>query len=408
MGKDTDDRPHGRDKTSEDGRRGRGEGAVYQRADGGWCGQVDLGVKEDGKRDRRSVYGKTKSIVTKKMRDIMAEVTQNGVAIEPSKMTVGEYLERWLREAAAPTVRPVTVESYGYTIKAQILPDLDKVKLSQLKPLHIQRMYSNRLAAGMSRRTVQYAHAVLNRALKQAVRWQLIARNPAEAVKSPKPARHQAEVMGDDRLRALMAALAGDRMEVLFKVAIATGCRRGELVALRWSDIHWDTGTIHINRTGERVGNGVVWSEPKTSKSRRGLPVPAETLAMLRRHEVQQAEIRDNLGAHYLDEDLVFAKQTGGPINPGDVSQHFAHILKKHNLPKARLHDLRHAHATLLLEAGHNIKAVSERLGHSSIQITGDIYSHVTRTMQDQMLSTLETLLAPIKVDLAVEVRKIH
>jgi integrase len=363
-------------------RRGSGEGSIFQRADGIWTAEVTLPRGSDGKRRRKTIYGRTRREVAGKLQQLQSTILADGL-VEPSKENVAQYLARWLRDSVAHTVRPVTLESYTRYVRLHAVPALGNLALAKLSPAHLQQLYSDRLSAGLSRRTVQYLHAILHRALEQAVRWQLINRNPADAVDAPRPARPPIRVLTPAEVEQLVRALDGDPLRLLYYLAVATGCRRGELVALRWQDIDWNRPALLINRTAEEVGGQVIWTEPKTARSRRAVPLPEPALAALIAH-------RQTADPHC---ELLFSRPGGLPVSPGHVSQHFAVILKRAGLPRVRLHDLRHTHATMLLAADVHPKVVAERLGHSTITLTLDTYSHVLPTMQDEVTKKLNAIL---------------
>lgn len=375
-------------------KRANGEGSIFKRADGTWAASVSLGRGPDGKLKRKTVYGKTQKEVREKLQALQAEIITGGV-VDPARVTVAEYLERWLNDVAQHTVRPTTFESYTRYVQLHATPALGKLQLSKLQPMHLQQLYSERLAAGKSKRTVQYLHAILHRALKHAVRQRMIGSNPADAVDVPRPDRKEMQTLTISQLEQLVKVMEGDPLYALYYLAIATGCRRGELVALRCSDVDWGRPAININRTAEEVKRKVIRTEPKTAKSRRSVPLPAEAVAVLKAHKAKQAQEKLRMGSEYLDQGLVFAKPTGEPVSPGQVSHHFAVLLNRAKLPRVRLHDRRHTRATLLLGAGVHPKIVSERLGHSTITLTLDTYSHVTPTLQDEVANKLDAMLPP-------------
>lgn len=362
--------------------------------DGFWVGEVTLGTRPDGKRDRRTLYGATREEIEAQITKLLADA-QRGLLTDPTRETLAEFLERWLRDVASHTVRPVTLQSYMDTVRPHVLRhQIGTLPLAQLTPMHLQRLYSEKLAEGLSRRTVQYIHRILHRALDQAVKWNLLARNPADAVDVPRPARKEMATLSPEQARALMAVLHEDYLGPLYMTALFTGARRGELIALRWQDVDLKQGTIQINRTAQVIrGKGVVWSEPKTAKSRRLIPLPEIAVEVLKAHRKRQLEQRLRLGDMYHDEDLVFARPDGSPYNGDHVSQHFAILVRRAGLPKIRLHDLRHTHATWLFKEGVHPKIVSERLGHSTTTLTMDVYSHVLPTMQAEAARTIDKVL---------------
>lgn len=376
-------------------KRGQGEGSIYQRADGVWVASVSLGT-ENGRRKRRVVYGKTKTEAKEKLQRLMAELQTKGALPDPIRLTVGEYLDQWAASAAS-TVRASTMESYMRTINRHIRPALGDVPLTRLQPLHIQNLYTRMLAQGYSRRTVQYTHAVLHRALRQAVRLRLIPTAPTDAVDAPKPARRDMNILTPDQLERLVEVLADDWLGAFYYLAIVTGARRGELMALRWDDIDWNAPSITINRAAALVGGEIRFEAPKSEHSRRTIPLTEDAVAVLRRHRVAQAEQRLQLGPLYQDHGLVFARMDGQPLTPSQVSHHFAVLLRRAGLPRVRLHDLRHTHATMLLAAGVHPRVAAARLG-DTVEVTMNTYSHVLPSMQEEVARKLAAILPAMPV----------
>ncbi|WP_374712963.1 tyrosine-type recombinase/integrase [Symbiobacterium terraclitae] len=366
----------------------------YRRSsDGLWVITLELGRDPvTGRRRRKTFAAKTRAGAKKKLADYL-EATRQGYT-NPTNETLAEFLERWLRDVAAHAVRPVTLQSYRWQLAPIMNGWLGKIRLTDLQPAAIQQFYSARLEEGRSRRTVQYTHAVLRKALGQAVRWGIIPRNPTDAVDAPKPARKDMRVLAREQIQALMGVLEGDALGPLYLLALYTGCRRGELVALRWQDVDLDNALIRITRTAQLVDYEVRWSEPKTARSRRVIALPDAAVEMLRRHRKRQLEERIAKGGDYEDQGLVFAQSDGRPWNPSHVTQHWAVVLERAGLPHVRLHDLRHTHATLLLEAGVHPKVVSERLGHSTTTLTLDVYSHVMPSMQREAAAAIDDALS--------------
>jgi integrase len=360
-------------------------------ADGRWRGAISLGNGPDGKRLRQTFYGKSQEEVDKLVTAALSE-RDKGLATDPTKETVQQFLERWLNDVMKHRVRPVTLVSYRYTLR-HAYAALGSLPLTKLTPPLIQRLYTQRLDAGASRRTVQYIHSILHKALNQAVRWNLLARNPCDAVDAPRPVKRDMVTLTEEELRQLVDVMVADELRPLYVLAILTGARRGELVALRWQDVDLVKGAIRITRTAEQVGNTVVWSEPKTAKSRRLIPLPAEAIPVLKAHKAAQAELKMRQRLVWREQGLVFTRWDGSPYIPEFITRHFGLLVQKAGVPRVRLHDLRHTHATLLLQAGIHPKVVSERLGHSTTTLTMDTYSHVLPTMQEEAARTLDNLL---------------
>jgi len=287
------------------------------------------------------------------------------------------------------------MESYRRKIERQIKPYIGTIPLEKLQPFHIQALYEKLLSQGYSRRTVEFTHAVLRRALKRAVKLRLIHFAPTDGVDAPRAEHREMSVLTPAQIEKLVQALADDPLGPLYYIALVTGARRGELIALRWEDIDWENRTVTINRAATVVQNQIRFDAPKSRHSRRTIPLTDEALAVLRRHRVAQAEQKLRLGPLYEDHGLVFPRPNGRPQEPSQVSKHFRLLLQKAGLPHVRLHDLRHTHATLMLAAGVHPRVAAERLG-DTVQVTMTTYSHVLPTMQQEVTRKLAQILPPM------------
>jgi integrase len=297
-------------------------------------------------------------------------------------------------EAAKPSLRPKTWMQYTQIVRQHIIPNLGSIKLKDLRPDHIQSFYAAKQETGTSIRTVRLIHAVLHRALTQALRWGLITRNPSDAVDKPQPRRQEMRVLDADQAKLLLKAAEGDRLEALYHLAITTGLRQGELLGLRWSDLNWQTGRLHVQRQVQRItGQGLVFSEPKSDAGRRLVKLGSAVLDKLRAHRDRQEQERLFAGERWQENNLIFPSAFGTPMDPRNLSRQFKHLPKRAGLPDIRFHDLRHTAATLMFQQGVHPKIVQERLGHSSISITLDTYSHVLPSLQEDAADKLDTLL---------------
>ncbi|HUQ33630.1 MAG TPA: site-specific integrase [Pyrinomonadaceae bacterium] len=378
-------------------RRGNTAGQVIPRGEDNWLVRIFMGRDGNGKRQylNKTIKGKKKDAQDYLSNTLAAIST--GTFVEQSPLTLNDYLSNWLQTAARPRVTERTFDSYSELISRYAKEDLGTQKLCDLRPLHIQKLYADMQGRGLSARTVRYLHAVLSSALKQAVRWGMLSRNPAELVNLPRQVRKEMQAFSPKEATAFLNAAAKDRWGVLFVFALATGMRPEEYLGLQWKDLDLDKGVVTVRRAiiWRATGGGWHFGEPKTVRSRRSIPLPASTLRSLKEHRRIQAEERLKAGAAYQQHDLVFATSEGSPLMPRNLKRrHFRPILKAAKLPDDfRLYDLRHSCATLLLAAGENPKVVSERLGHASITLTLDVYSHVLPTMQQAAAERLESLL---------------
>ena len=310
------------------------------------------------------------------------------------------YLERWLRDYCAVKVSPKTAERYTQIVRLHLTPTLGHHQLTKLRPLHIQEAYTFWLqggrrdgeAGGLSVTTVLHHHRVLHLALRQAVRWQLLAVNPADAVQPPRKAQREMSALDEDETAKLLEAAVGSDLYAPILVAVTTGLRRGELLALRWQDVDLERGTLSVNQTIEQTAErGIAFKEPKTAKSRRLISLGSLTVETLRRHRASQNEARLLLGNSYVDGGLVFPAPAGSVWNPRTFSSAFYRLTSHSGVPRMRFHDLRHSHATQLLVAGVHVKVVSERLGHSTAGITLDTYSHVLPGIQEEAAARIDS-----------------
>jgi integrase len=373
-------------------RRGNGEGTITKRKDGRWEARYMAQTPNGPK--RRVLYGKARSEVAKKLTKAMSD-RDGGLVFDHENLRVGEYLDRWLKGSVRGNVKPITYESYERIINVHVVPTLGRVKLDKLNPLDLQTLYRERLASGLSTRTVQYVHVVVHRALKQAVRWGLVPRNVSEAVDPPRTHRKEMQPLSPEQARTLLEAAREDRLEALYVLAVHCGLRQGELFGLRWDDVDLEAGTLRVNRSLSRTKDGPAFTVPKTTKSRRTVRLTKGAIEALKRHSERQAEEMVRVDTLYADQGLVFASEIGTPLNRHNVNgRSFKPLLVRAELPDIRFHDLRHTCATLLLGKGVHPKFVQELLGHANIAITLDTYSHVLPNMGDQASRAMEDALS--------------
>ncbi|MGH2692421.1 MAG: tyrosine-type recombinase/integrase [Actinomycetota bacterium] len=322
----------------------------------------------------------------------MIEAAVLGKDQDPS---LDQFLQEWLAHTRG-RVRATTYAGYESLIRCYALPALGEVRLSELSPLHLQRLYSSLLVPErhLSAGTVLNLHLVLTQALGQAVRWGICASNPVTGAQPPRPVRPEPVVVDRDLAKRIVAALDGSAVELPGMLAIATGMRRGEILGLRWADLGPDLHQAQVRRTLHTTGRGLAFSEPKTRKSRRSVALPAIVRPFLERARSEQG-LRRSKAPRWQDLDLVIDRGDGGPLNPDTLSSRWRLFLKHSGLPHVRFHDLRHGHATLMLLKGVHPKVVSERLGHASVGITLDLYSHVLPSMQQDAVQAFDELFGP-------------
>lgn len=373
-------------------RRGPFEGSIYQRGDGLWVGVVHLGY-DVGKRRRKYLYGKTRREVQERLTKTLSD-RQKGLPVTSERLTVGQYLERWLQDVARPGLRPLTFRGYERIVRVHLLPTLGHIRLAKLTPQDVQALLNARQAAGKAPRTVQSIRAVLRRALGQAVQWGLVHRNVAALVNSPHISRPDIRPLTLAQVRTLLDAARGDRLEALYTVALAIGLRQGEALGLQWDDVDVKQGTLTVRHTLQRIDGKLTPVEPKTARSRRTIPLPAIAVTALRAHHARQLEERLRVGNSWTDSGYVFTTAVGTPLDAATVTRAFQRLLRRAGLPHQRFHDLRHACASLLLEQGVHPRVVQETLGHSQIGITMDTYSHVVQSLQREAADRMDVALA--------------
>ena len=369
-------------------------GQLINRGDNTWLVRVFLGRDSKGKRryHNHTIKG-TKKDAQKYLNGRLREIDL-GVYIEPSGMTLNEYLDKWLESAARPRVSRRTADGYEALLRRYIRGPLGHHKLDKLMPLDIQKVYGKMQNCGLSSRVVRHTHAVLHNALKQGVKWGLLPRNASEAVELPKVPHKERRVLSQEEAILLLQVASGMPRGLIFEFALMTGMRPEEYLALQWGDIDFTRGTATVQRALIRHKKEWSFEETKTARSRRTVPLPATLLHKLSEHKRKQAEERLKAGPAWQPNGLVFCSKTGTPLSiPSLTYRYFRPILKKAELPQIRLYDLRHSCATLLLIAEENPKVVSERLGHSTVVLTLDTYSHVLPTMQQQATAKLEKML---------------
>lgn len=369
-------------------------GQIVKRGERSYTVRIFMGRDEDGKRRyvNKQIRGTRKD--AEKYLNAALRDKDLGIFVKPTAMTLNAYIKDWLESVARPRVSRRTADGYKALLERYISEPLGKLRLDKIQPINIQAVYGEMQKRGLSARVVRHTHSVLHNALKQAVKWNLIARNPTEFVELPKVPHKERRVLAQDEAVRFLKAAKVMPNGLIFEFALITGMRPEEYLGLQWQDIDFERCTAAVRRA--LVWHKKSWSfeEPKTTQSRRTVFLPPSILKKLKAHWRQQAEVRLKLGAAWQAHDLVFCSQNGTPLQiPNLTYRYFRPILTKAKLPQIRLYDLRHSCATLLLIADENPKVVSERLGHSTIRLTMDVYSHVLPTMQRKATEKLETML---------------
>jgi integrase len=358
-------------------RRAHGEGAVFQRAsDGLWVGRLDVG-HVNGRRKRVTVYGKTQREVLDKLREVK-KAHERGQDFTARPRTVAEWLDEWLDEIKATDgTRPQTLNWYRWLVRDHIVPTIGHIRLDRLRPGDVRHLLATLVKAETGNVTVRQAHALVRNALGDAERLELVPRNVARAVRPPAATRRRRRALTQAEARRLLDRAAEHRLHAFLVLAVTTGLRRGELLALRWSDIDVKQATVRVERTLFRLNGRLVFGEPKSDAGTRTVPVPPVTLRALQLHMQRQAEERDKAGRRWTELDLVFPSTLGTAMEPTNVNRWFRDLRDSAGLPWVRIHDLRHACATFMLAAGADLRTIMETLGHSQISVTADLYAHV-------------------------------
>ena len=357
-----------------------------------WCTAVDLGYV-NGKRKRKYIYGKTRKEVAEKLKGVLRD-QQQGLPIATERQTLAQFLDRWLDERVRTKNRPMTHESYSRTVRLHIAPELGRIPLAKLTPQDVQSFLLRKEAEGLSPRSVQYIRSILRAALAQALKWSLVSRNAASLTDSPAVERFITTPLSPAQAQQLWDAAAEDRLGALYRVTLSLGLRRAEVLGLSWNTIDFDGRTLHVSQSLQTVGGKTRLSGLKTASSKRTLPLSPSLLAVLKAHHDHQDEERLLAGSRWQEHGLVFTTRNGTPIIPRNLVRSFKAFLQHANLPNIRFHDLRHSCASLLAAQGVPARVAMEVLGHSNIQTTQNIYTHVFDDAKRQASDVMEQILA--------------
>lgn len=383
-------------------RNAQGGGSIRQRADGLWEARYTAGRNPGtGKQIQKSVYGKTQKEVREKLQKVCTELNE-GTYIEPSKMTVGQWLDIWSTEYLV-NVKPHTRRSYGNQIKNHLKPKLGAIRLDKLNAHTIQGFYNSLLESrgdkpGLVSSTIKITHGVLRHALQQAVTNGYLRFNPAEACKLPRGEKYEVKAMEEPEIAAFLKIIKGHQFEALYTVDLFTGLRQGEILGLMWDCVDFKKGTILVNKQllcENRKDGGYPLASLKNGKSRVISPA-AWVMAGLRRHRAEQAEKRLKAGPLWNDTGLVFTNDLGEHLNHVTVYKNFKRIVKAMGIPQTRFHDLRHSYATAAIQAGDDIKTVQGNLGHATAAFTLDVYGHVTEQMKRKSANHMEDFIKDV------------
>lgn len=368
------------------------KGHIRERVKGSWEIAIDIGKEPSTGRRRQhfeTVRG-GKAVAQKRLHELLLSVEQDNY-IKPNRLTVAQFLENWLRDYVRSNTAPKTAERYQGIVNVHLIPALGSLSVLALRPEHIQRHYTKALESGrrdgrggLSALTVHKHHRILYEALKYGVRHGILVRNVAEAVDPPQGKSKRLTILGPNEVQLILEAARETPYYTIFFTLAYTGLRRGELFGLRWCDVDLEMSTLSVSQTLQQLRGGeYIFREPKSKHGRRQLALSPSLAIMLWEHQLKQERAWGMLGESLSPTDLVFSHPDGKPFRPNTVTRAFQAIAKSVGLKGARLHDLRHAHATIMLQQGVHPKIVQERLGHSSVATTLDIYSHVLPGLQE-------------------------
>lgn len=366
-------------------RRNPGEGSIYQRGDGRWTAAIQLHGK------RKTLYGKTAKEVKEKLKALTKHTAITGAIPECGKRTVADLLDFWLDTVKA-TLKPRTIADYQRVGHDYIKPHLGRIRLSQLQPEHVQKLYSHLIGKGL-RRGAFHAHQTLHRALKLAVLWNWLPDNPADRVIRPSYQPERKEMWTQEDLSRFLEASEGHWLQPLWVVAISTGARIGELLALRWTDVDLVTGVVSISRSVQRIGREWVETTPKTKAGERTISLPSEAVTALRRQRAIQAELRLKAGPEWQDRGLVFSGEKGQLLHQSVVQHMTSRTCQRLGIRPLTPHGLRHLHASLLLAKGLPVTTVSQRLGHANAAITMTVYAHSLKRQDEEAAKAMQAVL---------------
>jgi integrase len=378
------------------------KGHIRERSPGRWAIVLEIRDPTTGRRKRKwHAFTGTKRQAQDECARLISELN-GGLYIEPTKITVGQFLDRWL-EHIKPLVSPGTHERYGELVAKNLKPLLGAVLVTKLRPMQISEAYAKALSSGrrdggggLAPSTVRYLHVILKASMRQAVRWQVLVRNPVDAIDPPKIERSAMTTYDLAQTADLIDATRGTRMTITVILAVLCGLRRGEIAALRWRNVNLSAAQLAVTESAEQTTAGIRYKRPKNGKGRT-VALSARVVNELRSHRVQQAQELLKLGVPLTDDAFVVAQADGSPLQPRTITHQWHQLLATNKaLPRIRFHDLRHAHATHMLASGVHPKIASERVGHSKVGITMDLYSHVIPGMQEDAAARVDRALEDV------------
>ena len=375
-------------------RRAHGEGSVTARGKNKWRIRYDGPVEYDGTRKQISetvtgIKTNAQSVLRERIRAL-----ETGQFVEPSSTTVAQYMQGWLL-THSENVAPKTIEGYASMNRNYITPIIGTIKLQNLEPRHLTVLNQHMADQGLSSATRAGCYRTVRKALGDATRQKLLVNNPALAITPPRQQRPEPKTWTVDQFNQFLVAASDDEFRDFFEIAALSGMRRSEITGLKWDKVDLDGESLRVAETLQRIGGrGLVVGVPKSRGSRRVIALSSRSIEMLRSVRRQQLEHQLAAGSAYQDSGYVFTNEIGEPYDSGRPSKHFLNIVRSTDLPILNLHSLRHLHASVLLASGTHIKVVSERLGHTSVAFTMDVYGHLMPGMQEQAAAAIDQAMA--------------
>jgi len=352
-----------------------------------------------GKRKQQWISVKGTKKEAEKRRTELLHQLDTGTFVKPGKVTIAEYLQQWLTDYAGLNCSPKTIESYRQLITSHLIPELGNIKLVELKAQHLQAMYAKKKDSGLSARTVRYLYNLMSQVLDYAMKQGILSRNVAQNTEPPRIEHKELNTISPEQISTFLEAASKTSYYALFYLLLHTGLRRGEALGLRWKHIDMGLASLGIQaylsvtQSLGKVNGKIYIKEPKTGSGKRRVALPPSLTLVLQQHKAEQQRLLASLGNTLTDEDYVFCHYDRTSLDPSTISHAFADVVRKAGLPPMPLHGLRHSHATLLLQAGIHPRVVMERLGHSSIRVTIDTYSHVVGGLQESAAQKFDDFL---------------
>jgi len=382
-------------------KRSNGEGSIYKRKDGRWCGAI---YKQVGEKQVRSyVYGKTQREVKEKMKEALLKKDTPSSSKE-SDPTLADWMKDYLSMYKKPSLKATTYGTYMmfYEKHVQKHP-IGKIRISDLTTDYLQKYYQSKLQDGLSAKTIHHIHVLINGSMKQAYQLEMLDKNVCDRITLPKKEKYTGKSMSIEDARRFIMEAKNEPLYPAIVIAMLTGLRKGELMGLQWSDVDFQNAILHVRKSLCRIQSkdelGKVHShyeimEPKTAKSKRTIPMSQDVITAFLQQKQWQNVNAEKLGCIYRNQnDFVFTKEDGSLLSQEGFLDDYYKILKKYNIPRIRFHDLRHTFASFLLESGENMKSIQELLGHSQISTTMDIYTHFSENMKRASIDNLDRII---------------